>query len=211
MKTRITLTIAAILLMGSTASSQLNQYAKLTCAREGERTIEPAFFAGMSASHTQVMSRPAAYLGGRAGVVFNDKFSIGLAGYGLWYDYRLNELVSSGTYHLEAGYTGLVLEYVQVLSENTRLNFSLLTGHGIAIYRYDRAYTGTLDWHAEIIDKDTFSVMEPGIELMIRTGDNLWIGASLSYCSTSPIQLQDTQQGLIEGIKTGISFTCLLF
>ena len=212
MKTRITLTLAALLLMGSTASSQLNQYAKLTSCSEENKTTETTFFAGMSASYSQVMSRPAGYLGARGGIVFNDKFSIGLAGYGLWYDYRLTELAgTTGTYHLEAGYTGLVLEFVQVLNENTRLNFSLLTGQGIAIYRYDRAYTSSLDWHEEIIDEDTFSVMEPGIELMINAGDRWWIGTTLSYCSTSPIQMEGTAQGMIEGLKAGISFTYLLF
>nr|MDA3833196.1 hypothetical protein [Spirochaetales bacterium] len=100
---------------------------------------------------------------------------------------------------------------VQVLGENARLNFSLLTGQGIAIYRYDRAYTGSLDWYEEKIDEDTFSVMEPGIELMIKTGDRWWIGTTLSYCSTSPIQLTDTNQGMIDGVKAGISFTYQLF
>ena len=169
------------------------------------KTPKIGFFGGLSVNYTEIFDDPAGSLGAKAGIIFNHKFSIGLAGYGLWYDYRLNDLVQDGTYHMEAGYSGLYLEYLHPLSEKIKLGFSVITGHGIAQYKYDKQYLEGRPWYKEIIDRETFAVFEPGFEIMTQVGSKWWIGANISYRSTSPIKLQGTNEDFLNNYHTGIS------
>ncbi|MCF8222322.1 MAG: hypothetical protein K9J25_04185 [Bacteroidales bacterium] len=211
MKTKILIAATAAFLMTLPVSSQINKYSSMKNETKTEFSGDTRIFAGMSVSYTSVDQQPAAYLGARAGLKLSNNFSIGIAGSALWYDYRLTGLVDEGTYHLESGYTGLFVEFTQHMGEHVSINLSLLTGQGIAIYRMDRAYTESLSWYNEKIDEDTFGVMEPGIELLFRTGDKFSIGLSASYCSTSPLQLAGSSHGMLDGFRTGISFRYSIF
>ena len=157
------------------------------------------------------MDMSAGWLGARVGVVFDHRFGIGLAGYGLSFDHTLSELAEEGTYHLEAGYTGLFIEYLQPLGRNVKLNFSLLSGMGTAQYRYDKEYREGKPWYNEIIDRTDFHLYEPGIELQVRMAGKWWIGAYGTYRLTSPVEIEGAGEDLLQNYTAGISIKYGIF
>jgi len=175
------------------------------------RTHEIGFYLGATVHLTEIDSKLAGSLGARAGLVFNQRWTLGLAGRAIWFDYRQSELVSDGTYHLEAAYSGLMIEYMHPLSKSINLNFSLLTGAGLAQYKYDHDFRQEMLWYQEIIDRETFSVFEPGVEISMKMGDRSQLGLQVTYRSTSPIDLKDTDKQLLSNATTGITYRYSIF
>jgi hypothetical protein len=171
--------------------------------KKKEHTI--GLYAGISGSYSVVMNKPAGWAGARLGVVFDKRFTVGLAGYALWYDYKLNTLVSDGTYHLESGYAGAYFEYMQPFGNRFRLGFSLLLGQGTAKYTYDKDYREGKPWYEQTIDQQSFQVTEPGIEALVRIMPKWWIGLNGSYRATSPVRLTQTSTSLFNNFNGGIS------
>ena len=175
------------------------------------RTHQVGFYLGGSIHFTEIDNKLAGSLGAKAGLVFNQRWALGLAGRAIWYDYRQNELVSNGTYHLEAAYSGLMLEYMLPLTKSIHLNFSLLTGAGLAQYKYDHDFREELLWYEEIIDRETFSVFEPGVEIATKLGNRSSVGLQITYRGTSPIKLVDTDEQLLSNATLGITYRYGMF
>lgn len=206
--------IIAVLMTAASLTSVFAQkeFQNAVWSWEGKKNNHTAgLFAGVSAGYTQIQSKPAGFLGAKAGVVFNGKWGLGLAGNALWFDYRLNEIVSDGTYHLESGYAGLYGEYLLRVGSRFSIGFSLLAGQGKALYKYDRSYAESLPWYQEIIDQEKFSVTEPGIELLFRTGKRSWLGLNGSYRLTSALKLTGAKPCMLNGFNTGLSFRYGIF
>jgi hypothetical protein len=91
------------------------------------------------------------------------------------------------------------------------VSLSFLSGQGQASYRYDREYRKEKVWSEEMIDITTFGVQELGLDLHHRIGGNFWLGLTGSYRHTSPLQLIDTSDKLIEGFNGGISIKYGIF
>ena len=168
-------------------------------------------YIGLDVNYAGIDSEPAGDLGLKAVLALNSKWGIGLAGTGIWYDYRLDELSEVGTYHLEAAYSGLIVEYNLALSPKSKVSFTLLSGMGVAQYRYDHEYQKDLVWTEEIIDRTSFAVFEPGFELMTRLSNKWWLGAGLAYRTTSPLRLIDTPEDMLQNFKGGIRVRYTLF
>ncbi len=205
MKTKMMLVTLLITMAGSIGTAQEKNFKDFVWKYDGkkkEHTI--GLYAGISGSYTEVMNKPAGWLGAKIGVVFDKRFTLGLAGNALWYDYALDDVVSDGTYHLESGYSGLYFEYLQPLGNRFKLGFSLLTGMGIAKYTYDKDYRYDKPWYQQTIDEQTYSVIEPGIEAMVRIAPKWWIGINGSYRTTSPVRLTGTASSLFNNFNGGI-------
>jgi hypothetical protein len=206
MKSKSLITLMMIALLAGNAYAQkppVKDYLWKYKGKKKEHTV--GGYIGISGSYTEVMSKPAGYLGAQLGIVFDKRYAIGLAGNALWYDYALSEAVSNGTYHLEAGYAGIFFEYMQPLGSRIRLTFSLLTGMGVAKYTYDKAYRDSMPWYQRTIDTRDFSFIEPGIGLMGRVAKKWWIGLNGSYRATSPINLPSAPVNLLNNFSAGIS------
>lgn len=169
------------------------------------KTHTVGLYGGLYGSYSPVNSDAAGYLGYRIGVVFDHRFGIGLAAYGLSYDRTLKEIVSDGNYHLQAGYAGLFLEYIQPISKNLKASVSMLMAQGVALYQYDKDYREGKEWYQETIDRDNFHVTEPGIEIQTRIAGNWWIGANATYRLTSPIKMMGTNESMLQNYSAGIS------
>jgi hypothetical protein len=153
----------------------------------------------------------AGLLGMKGALVWNSKWGVGLMGQALWYDKALSEVVSDGTYHLQAGMAGLFVSYTIPIHDKWRISMQLASGTGVALYQYDKDSREGKTWYGEIIDRDTFSFLQPTIEVKRHIGGRWWLGAEVSYRSTSEINLTGLPSGFLSGVNPGISLSYGLF
>lgn len=168
-------------------------------------------YGSLSGSYSETLSKPSGWLSGRVGVVFNQRWAFGWAGSALYFDRKLDELVTDGTYHLQAGYAGMFAEYMLPLGKNFKINFSVVSGAGLAFYQYDKEYAESRPWYQEKIDQETFQVFEPGVELMARIGGRWWFGINGTYRNTSPVKLMGTDELLFNKFNGGVSIRYGIF
>ncbi|MBD3374673.1 hypothetical protein GF406_06525 [candidate division KSB1 bacterium] len=168
-------------------------------------------YLGTAGRVSSVFSDNAGYADLKGALVFDGKWAIGFTGSGLYYDKSLNRLVSDGTYHLQVAFGGLFVERIFSVNDNFKVSASLMTGQGEALYQYDRDYRKEKVWSEEIIDKTTFGVQELGIEIQHRIKGNFWLGLTGGYRNTSPLELIDTPDDLLEKWNAGVSFKYGIF
>lgn len=206
MKTRTIIILTIALFNISNVWAQTNDTKDYLWSYESKKGIkEIGLYGELSMSYSEILARPAGYLGAKIGVVFNHRWAFGWGGSGLWYDYRLDELVNDGTYHMEGGYQGLFAQYMLPVGERVKVNFSVLSGTGIAMYKYDKDYQESREWYEESIDLETFAVFEPAAEAMVKVGNRTWVGVNGSFRNTSPIKLKGTDEGFLNNFNAGIS------
>jgi hypothetical protein len=198
MKTRL-LTLALILLSFTSFAQQKDHLYSFGDAKLG------AYFSA-TGKHTSFKSEPAGFLDLKLAVTLNSKWAFGISASGLYYDKQLSDLVSDGTYHAYAGYTSIFVERIFSVNEDFKVSLSIASGAGEAYYQYDKEYRKEKLWTEEIIDKTTFSVLEPGLEIQHRISGNFWIGLSGSYRSTSPVRLLDASENMLRKFSGGLTF-----
>lgn len=199
-------------LVGLCALAQENDSKNYLFTLKGKNKIhEIGLYGGLSGTYSETLSKPSGWLGAKAGFVFNHKWTFGWAGNALYFDRRLDKVVTDGTYHLEAGYAGVFAEYMQPLGKNMKISFSILSGAGLALYKYDKEYAENRPWYQEIIDEETFTIFEPGIEVMTKLGSHWWLGINGSYRNTSPVKLTGTDDMLFNKFNGGISIRYGIF
>lgn len=206
MKTKhiiITLSLVLTTLLAFPQGKMHKDYIWKYQGKKKENTL--GMYGGLYGSYADLMSKPSANIGGRMGLVFNKRFGLGIAFYGISYDRTLNEAVDDGTYHLEAGYSGVFFEYIQPLGENFKVSAFVITGGGIAKYTYDKDYRDGKEWYEETIDIASFSVFEPGIELQTRLAGKWWLGAYATYRFSSPIDLKESPDYMLTNFTAGLS------
>lgn len=168
-------------------------------------------FLALSGLYHNLDGQNTGVLGARGGLVWNSRWGLGITGQALWYDKALSEIVSDGTYHLQAGMAGLYVSYMIPVREKWRINFMLASGTGMALYQYDKEFRDGRPWYEEIIDRETFSFFQPTVELKRHIGGRWWLGAEISYRTTSPVELENTPEDFLSGVNPGISITYGLF
>jgi len=165
----------------------------------------------LNGTYHSLDGEPTGFLGARGGLVWNSRWGVGISGQALWYDEALNEVVSDGTYHLQAGMAGIFVSYMIPVQDKWRLNFMLTSGSGVAFYQYDKDSREGKTWYEEIIDRDTFGFVQPTVEIRRHIGGHWWIGGEVSYRSTSAIKLDGMSEDFLSGLNPGISISYGLF
>lgn len=204
MKTR-TLLVAAIgflLALNVQAQEEPKEYVWSWEKENKTRTV--GLFMELNGAHTEILDRSAQFLGARIGVVYNKRLTFGFMGSAINYDYTLDELVNDGNYHMEGGHTGIFVGYMLPVSNWGRLHFSISTGQGIVMYRYDKAYAEERPWYQEIIDQENYATFEPGVEFSVKFAKRWWVGAQASYLTTSPIELLGADENFLEHYTLGV-------
>ncbi|MBC7891776.1 MAG: hypothetical protein H7Y12_06145 [Sphingobacteriaceae bacterium] len=102
-------------------------------------------------------------------------------------------------------------QYMRPIGKNMKISFSILSGAGLAMYKYDKDFAENRPWYQEIIDQETFAVFEPGIDLMAKVSKRWWIGLNGSYRNTSPVKLTGTDDLLFNKFNGGISIRYGIF
>lgn len=204
MKTNTILFTAFFFFSGIFATAQ-DQGDYLWTYEGKHKTHTIGLYGGLYGSYSELNSDGVGFLGLKGGVVFDRKLGVGLAGFALWYDKPLDALMTDGTYHLQAGYSGAYVEYIQPIGQHVKLSVSLLSGAGLALYQVDKPYESDLPWYDRILDQDNFSVLEPGFEVQTRIGKKWWLGGYATYRTTSPIRMRGTEEDILQNYTTGIS------
>ncbi|MCF8304736.1 MAG: hypothetical protein K9I94_15780 [Bacteroidales bacterium] len=204
MKTKSVITAMLLVVTMISAQAQKNE-GDYILAFGKEKTHTLGLYGGLYGSYSEVQDLSSGYLGYRLGAVINEKWGFGFAGFGLSNDHTMRELVSDGTYHMQAGYAGMFVEYIQPIGRHVNASFSVISAAGLIKYQYDKAFAKEKVWHEDIIDQDTYGVFEPGIELQTRLSKNWWIGAYATYRTTSPIKMLNTEEDVLENYTAGIS------
>jgi hypothetical protein len=169
------------------------------------KTYELGIYGELSWDYSTLGNDNIGWLGAKAGVVINQRWAFGVTGKALAYDKHLTDLSSEGEYRLESGYSGMFVEYLQPVSENLKLAFTITSAQGIALYRYEDEYAEDLPWHEEIIDVETYGVFEPQVAAMLRVKNNWWIEAHASARNTSPVKMTGTDEKIFTKLNAGIA------
>ncbi len=211
MKTKIIIAALMFLAFSFQAFSQETTKDYLWSYQGKNKTKTLGLYGELSGSYTELLTKPAANFGVKAGLVFNKRLTVGLAAYGLSYDRKFNSLVSDGTYHLEAGYSGAFVEYLQPIGDRFKVGASIFSGTGITMYKYDKDYAEARPWYDEVIDQETFAVFEPGVSILGRIGGHWWLGINGSYRTTSPVKLKETSENFLESFNAGVGIRYGIF
>lgn len=138
------------------------------------------------------------FIGGKLGFTMNEKFSVGLAGYGLVNNSNfLREIApSSGTFSSTSigfGYGGLNMEYTLFNNKVVHFTIPVVVGAGgVYLYEDDGDYFNN-DW--DEIENSAAFVVEPGltVELNLFKYFRVDIGASYRYVSGTDLLYLDDE------------------
>lgn len=129
------------------------------------------------------------FLGGKLGFTFNEKFSLGMAGYGLVNNSNYYENVpeisttNETPLRIGMGYGGLNMEYTLFSSKVVHFTIPVVVGAGgVTLYEDDGDYFNS-EW--EEIENSAAFVVEPGVtvELNLFKFFRIDLGASYRYVS----------------------------
>lgn len=165
----------------------------------------------VNGSYASVRNEPSGYLGYKLVGVLCERVGIGLAQKALWHDYDLNTLVNDGEYQLQAGFSGLYLEYLLPVGDRLRFSFSLTSGYGLAQYEYKKDYFAAHRWYERIIDQDVFHFNEPALGCLFRLSRHWWMGADVSFKAVGDLNLMGTDNAVLNGLSAGISIKYGIF
>lgn len=210
MKTKAS--VLSLLLLLLTSAGMFAQHPDHLWSYQGKNKSHTlGIYAGLSGGGSQVMDDVCGIFSAKAGLVFNHRWTIGVAGSGLACEQKLYEVVDDGAYRLEAAWAGTYIEYLQPLGKHIRLSASVMTAAGVARYRYDKASMSEKAWYEEVIDEDRYGMLEGGVEVLFRIGGNWWAGLNGSVRNASPIHLKGSSQNLLDGSSAGLSLRYGIF
>ena len=135
------------------------------------------------------------FVGGRMGFTFNDKFSMGLAGYGLVSNsnFDINRTGTPESVSIGFGYGGLNMEYTLFSNKVVHFTIPVVVGVG-GVYLYEDQGDYLYDNFYDIENSAAF-VVEPGVtvELNLFKFFRIDLGASYRYVAgTELVYLQDS-------------------
>ena len=117
MKTKIWMIATMLIFMCLNAMTQETERKNYLWSYEGKnKTHTLGMYGGLSGSYSTFPDDPVMWLSGKAGLVFDGRWAIGVAGSAINYDHERDELVDDGTYRLQAGYSGLFAEHIVPLN-----------------------------------------------------------------------------------------------
>lgn len=116
--------------------------------------------------------------GVRGGWIINHKVSLGLGGYGLVTNHKLNGLIEGKERYLDFGYGGFEMEFILCSDEVFHLTFIGLIGGGATDYRLDKHRNYEKDCPRE---EDYFFVGEPSVNAEVNITSFFRINAGVGY------------------------------
>mgnify|MGYP001168463065 FL=1 len=206
MKTKVFITVAILTFSSLIGKSQDSDSKNYIWSYEGKKkTHTIGTYAGLSGSYSPIGNSSAYWYGGRVGLVFDKRWTIGIGGNVLNYDKHLDEVVSDGTYRLQAAYAGLFVEYIVPFNNWGKLSVSWLSGTGNAYFEYDKDYRESRPWYQEVIDTEKLVANDIGLEFQVKVIGNWWLGAHATYRLTNPVELVGEDEYFLRNYSAGVS------
>lgn len=168
-------------------------------------------FGAVSLGYTQI-DKSDAFVGGiRGGFIFDQKFAIGLGGYGFvnnldnhYYDDPIKEDL-----YMAGGYGGIFIEPILAGNKPVHLSFPMLFGIGGASLTEDWENWEWEDdnyYHNRNYDSDVFFVFEPAVELEFNLARFFRVATSVSYRFTSDLNLKLDSESIDKDALRGLRF-----
>jgi hypothetical protein len=161
--------------------------------------IKLGWYVGIDGGYTKFDTRDVWLSGFSAGMVVNHTFTIGGWGRSFIHShgmYNPNVTETSGGY-LDGAYGGLLMEYILMPKSVVHVSFPLLIGGGSISYVNDQDdnYCEN-NWESydddEVMDKDDFFVIEPGVRAELNILKFMRLNAGISYRYTAGVDLINT-------------------
>jgi hypothetical protein len=185
----------------------------------GNRPAHIGFYAAPEVKLSQVRdhnrdSQFATFVGGRAGVIFNRTFSLGLAGYVLTelprkiiFACPVEAHAGAGRGYLEGGYGGLFLEYINSSMRAVHFTVNTLVGFGGLEIDHERDH--------ERFDHNFRAgfVVEPGVSAVfyITRMFRIAAGVSYRYAPGFRFDFDDRSTNTFNGFSANLSFKVGIF
>lgn len=129
-------------------------------------------------------------IGGRIGMTFNEKFTLGMGGYGLVSNSNFDPFPNdplNDDYRISMGYGGLSMEYTFFSNEKIHFTIPVLVGAGgIYIYEDDDSYFNN-EW--DEIENSAAFIVEPGVYIEFNLFKFFRIDLGASYRLVSETNL----------------------
>ncbi len=144
-------------------------------------------------------------VGGHAGVLLDNKFTLALAGYGITTRSEFQGLNSNENVYLSGGYGGLYLGYAVLSREVVHVNFPLLIGGGgiDIIEDQDGIFNNGF---GSINESSGFFIVEPGIELELNITRFFKLAIGGTYRFIEGANLEELDESELNGFSTHITF-----
>lgn len=155
------------------------------------------FFVGQTSKVTELNGEAGLLMGGQAMFVFNHKFNIGGAGYGLVTPVEPLGAGPSSDDYLVFGYGGMVFE--PVFRAEKAIHFSIPILLGAGAYGERRGY-----WNEPDFD-EPFWVVEPGLNVNLNVFRVFQVGIGASYRYVADAFVADMETEELNGLAGHLS------
>jgi hypothetical protein len=135
------------------------------------------------------------FVGGKIGMTFNKKFTLGIAGYGLTNNSNFKTTVATNGYNIgtpatiNMGYGGLLLEYTFLSDKKIHFSIPVVVGvGGVYLYEDDGDYFFN---NYDDIENSVAIVLEPGLNIELNLFKYFRVGLGASYRLVSETSLDN--------------------
>jgi len=139
---------------------------------------------------------------------FGDYLELGFTAYAQSEVSAEHQDASGQEYHLESGYSALLIKPKLRVNEWLEIGLPLETGNGLLQYRYANEYREDKVWTEEILDRVNHSVYSAGIEPKLLLPGHGAISLGFGYRGTGPLRTNLAESGELNGFwgRMGYSY-----
>jgi hypothetical protein len=165
-------------------------------------------YGGLRVAYSSFDGKNLWLVGGRGGAIFNHKFVLGGAGYGivnspLYNDFNVDGVNYPKAY-FEGGYGGVYVEYIMAPHKLVHLSFPLLVGGG-GVFLSDTPTPNLENPNLNIIASDVIFVVEPGVEIELNVIRFMRFTAGVTYRYCSGLELPNIDSKAFNGFAATVS------
>ncbi|MBX3043330.1 MAG: outer membrane beta-barrel protein [Candidatus Kapabacteria bacterium] len=182
----------------------------------GNGDIEFGGYGGPEVKFTNFNNDFGVLVGGRAGIIVNSVFTVGVGGYGLVTSHPVDDYyvspniwdrTSDTNAYLRMGYGGLHLGFIVEPNKIVHITAGVLIGAGGAMYTSAYMHNvGEFDDHLKTFERSAFFIAEPQIGAELNLLKFMRMEVSASYRFISGLQLPNTENKDLSGFSGNVMF-----
>ena len=168
-----------------------------------DRAVDVGGYVGLDTAYTRMFGQDGGVVGLQAGLLFNHKFSVGVAAYG-WTNAQRGPNDSSGLeQRYETGYGGATLRYSLYFDDfPAYVTVGALFGAGGVVLTPEHSEDfDDLDSNED--DGDVFAVVQPDLTLNVNLTRWLRVGLTAGYRLTSGVDQFGFDESDVNGVVAG--------